>query len=127
LKGRNALISAVAGASLGLATPPIDLYPFAFLGQAALAYVLFDDKLRAKWTSGMLRGWLFGTAVNVVVLRFVPSTITRFTDLPWALGLLALLLLGMFQGLRWLVAGWIARQLFARRVPGFSRSRSRCG
>src|SRR5512140_609643 len=101
---------------LGLATPPIDIYPAAFVGQALLAHVLFDDDVRAKWSSGMLRGWLFGTAVNVVVLRFVPSTITRFTDLPWALGVVALLLLGMFQGLRWLVAGWLARQLHARRV-----------
>ncbi len=116
---RSVAISAVAGASLGLATPPVDFYPFAFIGQAALAYVLFTEDARAKWYSGALRGWVFGTAVNVAVLRFVPSTITRFTDLGWSLGVLALVLLGMFQGLRWLVAGWLARQLYARRVPSF--------
>jgi len=82
--------------------------------------VLFDDSTtKQKWYAGALRGWLFGTGVNVIVLRFVPSTITRFTDLPLAAGLLALLLLAMFQGLRWLVAGWLARQLFARQVPAF--------
>lgn len=89
------------------------------MGQAALAWVLFDEQPKVRWHAGALRGWLFGTGVNVIVLRFVPSTITRFTDLPLAAGLLALLLLAMFQGLRWLVAAWLARQLFARNVPSF--------
>ncbi len=111
---------------LGLATPPVDVYLAAFVGEALFAFALFDDgegparapKKRA-WLAGALRGWLFGTAVNVVVLRFVPSTIVRFTDLPWGLGVLALVLLGMFQGLGWLVCGWLTRQLMMRRVPSF--------
>jgi apolipoprotein N-acyltransferase len=81
--------------------------------------VLFDDAPKVKWHAGAFRGWLFGTGVNVIVLRFVPTTIARFTDLPVAAGLLALLLLAMFQGVRWLVAAWLARQLFQRRVPAF--------
>jgi apolipoprotein N-acyltransferase len=94
------------------------------LGQAALAWVLFEElgakqSTKPKWYAGALRGWLFGTGVNVIVLRFVPSTISRFTDLPLAAGLLALLLLAMFQGVRWLVAGWLARFLYARKVPAF--------
>ena len=113
---------------LGLATPPIDVYVAAFVGEALFAYALFDDLAetpKRPRLAGALRGWVFGTAVNVIVLRFVPATIVRFTDLPWALGALALLLLGMFQGLRWLVAGWLARQLAVsssrgdRRVPTF--------
>ncbi len=103
---------------LALATPPVDVFPAAFVGQAIFAYVLFDDHKTTR-TSGALRGWLFGTAVNVLVLRFVPSTITRFTDLNVGLALLALLLLAMFQGVRWMAAGWIARQLAARSVPRF--------
>ncbi len=103
---------------LALATPPVDFYPAAFVGLSVLAFVLFDDK-NTKRTSGALRGFVFGTAVNVLVLRFVPSTITRFTNLNVALGLLALLLLGAFQGLRWMVSAWIARQLYARGVPRF--------
>ena len=112
------VISAVGGAMLGLATPPIDFYPAAFVGEALFAFSLFDDE-KPRRLSGALRGWLFGTAVNVAVLRFAPSTIVRFTDLPWAAAALALLLLGMFQGLRWLVCGWLTVQLRARRVPGF--------
>jgi apolipoprotein N-acyltransferase len=114
-------LSAIGGAMLGLATPPVDVYPAAFVGQALFAFALLEDPEppRRPWLSGALRGWLFGTAVNFVVLRFVPATITRFTDLPWALGALALLLLAMFQGLRWLACGWLTRQLVQRRVPGF--------
>jgi apolipoprotein N-acyltransferase len=122
MKAKSVVLAAAGGAVMGLATPPIDLYPAALVGEIALAFALFgEDEPAGKrpWLAGSLRGWAFGAAVNVLVLRFVPATITRFTDLPWALGALALLLLGMFQGLRWLVAGWLTRQLVTRRVPGF--------
>jgi len=105
---------------MALATPPMNLYPAAFVGEALLAYALFEEaEWKRPWLSGALRGWVFGTAVNVIVLRFVPVTIGRFTDLPWAAGALALLLLGMFQGLRWMLAGWLTRQLVRKRVPRF--------
>ena len=125
---RLRLVIAIAGgAALGLATPPIDFYPAAWIGQAALAWALFeqhrDEAVSAstfrRWLTGALTGWLFGTAANVVVLRFVPTTIVRFTPLPLPVGLLALLLLGMAEGLRWLVVGAATRQLVLRRVPGF--------
>jgi apolipoprotein N-acyltransferase len=104
---------------LALATPPIDIYPAAWVGQALFAFSLFDEEEPHTRSGGALRGWLFGTSVNVLVLRFVPHTIARFTDLPRALALLALLLLAMFQGLRWLLAGWITQKLRQRRVPSF--------
>ncbi len=111
---------------LGLATPPIDLYPAAWIGQALLAFALFDQppnlavaKSWRRWLSGALLGWLFGTAVNLIVLRFVPPTITRFTDLPWAVAALALVLLAMFQGARWAAAGWLTQRLRERSVPPF--------
>src|SRR5512143_3509307 len=120
-------VAIAGGAALGLATPPIDFYPAAWIGQAALAYVLFEQhRLQAvptstfrRWLTGALTGWLFGTAANVVVLRFVPTTIVRFSPLPLPVGLLALLLLGMAEGLRWLAVGVATRQLMLRRVPGF--------
>ena len=109
---------------LGLATPPVDIYPAAWIGQALLAFTLLADDVTPKarwrrWLRGAFRGWVFGTAVNVVVLRFVPHTIAQFTDLPYVVGLLALLLLGMFQGLRWAIAAWLTQKLRERRVPGF--------
>jgi apolipoprotein N-acyltransferase len=99
------------------ATPPVDFYPAAWLGLALLALVLFEPSTTRRWLHGALRGWLFGTAVNFAVLRFVPHTITRFTDLPLPVGLLALLLLAMFQGIPWAFAGWVTCQLHERRVP----------
>ena len=73
---------------LGLATPPVDIYPAAWIGQALLAFTLLADDITPKarwrgWLRGAFRGWVFGTAVNVVVLRFVPHTIAQFTDLPY--------------------------------------------
>ncbi|HEY1958561.1 MAG TPA: apolipoprotein N-acyltransferase [Polyangiaceae bacterium] len=120
-RGARIALSAVGGAMLGLATPPIDFFAAAFVGEALFACALFHDDAKPKrpWAAGALRGWLFGTAVNIAVLRFAPSTIVRFTDLPWGVALLALVLLGMFQGLRWLVCGWLTMQLRMRRVPGF--------
>jgi len=119
-------LAIAGGATLGLATPPVDLYPAAWVGQAALAYVLFEQHAREgapsswrRWLASALTGWLFGTAANVVVLRFVPTTIVRFTPLPLPVGLLALLLLGMAEGLRWLAVAVVTRQLMLRRVPGF--------
>jgi apolipoprotein N-acyltransferase len=109
---------------MGSATPPFDIYPAAWVGQALLAFSLFEGSKRRqeltgiRWSHGALRGWVFGTAVSLVVLRFVPSTIARFTDLPAPVAWLALLLLAMFQGVPWLVAGWMTRQLYERRVPG---------
>src|SRR5450631_1073831 len=118
---RALLLSAIAGATLGLATPPIDFYPAAWIGQVLFAFVLFADETppvhkQARWAWGALRGLFFGTAVNVVVLRFVPVTIERFTDLSLVVALLALLLLSIFQGLRWAVASWMAKQLAMRGV-----------
>jgi len=104
---------------MGSATPPFDIYPAAWIGQALLALSLFEGGAEGRaWSRGALRGWAFGTTVSLVVLRFVPHTIARFTDLPVPVAWLALLLLSMFQGLPWLITGWITRQLFERGVPG---------
>jgi apolipoprotein N-acyltransferase len=106
----------LGGALMGSATPPIDFYAAAWLGLALLAFTVFEGPCKT-WRTGALRGWVFGTAVSLVVLRFVPHTITRFTTLPLPVALLALVLLSMFQGIPWMFAGWLARRLYQRRVP----------
>ncbi len=89
---------------------------------AGLAYGLHVDgvapRTRAKrfWEGG-LRGAAFGTAANVVALRFVPDVIARFTPLPWIVGVLALVLLAIEQSIRWAVVGMVMTQLSRRGVP----------
>jgi apolipoprotein N-acyltransferase len=54
---------------------------------------------------------------NAVALRFIPAVVTRFTPLPWAAGVVALLLLAAFEGTRWMVAGITCETLARARVP----------
>ena len=91
---------------------------------AALAYVLDLEQARAPAARtgralfrGGARGLAFGFAANLVALRFVPGVITRFTPLPWAVGALALALLALSQGLRWMAAAWVRNALVRWRVP----------
>src|ERR1019366_4441595 len=72
---------------------------------------------KARWLQGGLRGMAFGTAANVVALRFVPDVIVRFTPLPWTAGVLALLVLSIEQSARWAVLAMVAVQLERRGVP----------
>lgn len=110
-----------SGAMMALATPPWDLVPFPWLGLAVLAYLLDEDGPPASrfrsWTAGGLRGLVFGAGTNLVALRFVIPVVTRFTPLPWAAGLGALLLLSVEQGLRFAVASMLTLQLVRRGLP----------
>ncbi len=118
------VIAATAGAVLALAAPPFDAYPTLWLGMGALAFCLAEDPLWPAFASrsrvaltGARRGLLFGAAANVVALRFIPGVIARFTPLPWAAGLVALVLLAFFEGTRWMVAGVACETLARARVP----------
>ncbi len=66
---------------------------------------------------GALTGVFFGTAANVVALRFVPEVVARFSTLGVAVGGLALLLLALEQSLRWGVAAVLHRLLVRGGVP----------
>jgi apolipoprotein N-acyltransferase len=117
---RTYALALLGGAVLAAGTPPIDLYPAFWLGMAALAWLLDDDAARPALASplrrafpGAGRGVAFGVGANLVILRFIPTVLARFTPLPWAGGGLALLLLAAFEGLRWMVAG-VACQVLAR-------------
>lgn len=118
------VIAATAGAVLALAAPPFDAYPTLWLGMGALAFCLGEDpgwpafasRARVALT-GARRGLLFGTAANVVALRFIPGVVARFTPLPWVAGLVGLVLLAFFEGTRWMVAGVACETLVRARVP----------
>jgi apolipoprotein N-acyltransferase len=67
--------------------------------------------------AGGARGLAFGMGANIAGLRFVPAVIARFTPLPWALGVVALILLAWAQGLVWWAAAIARVQLVRVRVP----------
>jgi len=119
-------LAAVSGIAFALATPPVDLTPLVWLGLAGLAYALgaasppAKDTPLARACAGGGRGLAFGIGVNVFALRFVPTVIARFTPLPWAVGVVALLLLACAQALAWWVAGVVRVQLVTRaRLPAW--------
>jgi apolipoprotein N-acyltransferase len=66
---------------------------------------------------GARRGLAFGVGANLVALRFIPSVVARFTDLPYAAGLLGLVLLAFLEGSRWMVAAVASEALSLARVP----------
>lgn len=106
---------------MALSTPPWDLVVFPWLGLAVLETLLYDEGKASSRVgavaSGALRGLLFGAGTNLVALRFVVPVVTRFTPLPWAAGLAALVALALEQGLRFSVASVVTIQLARRGVP----------
>lgn len=99
---RRKLIAIVGGFVFACATPPLDLYPAVFIGLGAYAWLL-GDAPRAR--DAFALGWLWGTSAGLLGLRFVPSTIGRFTELGDVASLVALILLAAAQGLAWGLGG----------------------
>jgi apolipoprotein N-acyltransferase len=121
---RTYALALLAGVAFASAGPPLDLYPAVWVGMAALAWLLeggsptppLASRVRLGST-GALRGLAFGVGANLVLMRFLPATIARFTPLPWVAGVLGLVLLAAFEGLRWAVAGVACETLARARVP----------
>jgi apolipoprotein N-acyltransferase len=121
---RTHALALLAGALLASSAPPSDVYPALWIGMAALgwsldrdpAWPVFASRARVALT-GARRGLLFGVGANLVALRFVPAVIARFTPLPWAVGVLALVLLAAFEASRWMVAAVACETLVRARVP----------
>lgn len=111
--GTRALLG---GLLLALAAPPFPpaLIAFALVGAILLATTLDDE---TTFSRALLFGWLFGLATNLVAMSFVPQTITRFTDLPWAAAALGWVLLSLAQGGVWAVAAAVAWALGRLGVP----------
>ena len=103
------LVALGSGFVFAADSPPIDFTFGILLGLALLALS------RPTWK----RGFYFGFAANLEALRFVPKVIKTFTELPYAAGLLALVLLAAGQAVPWIVGMAIAKRLRERRgVPG---------
>jgi len=122
---RKYALSLLAGGVLASgAAPPLDLVPALWLGMVALAWLLAEDPSWPPFASrarvaltGARRGLLFGVGANIVALRFIPAVVARFTPLPWAVGVLGLVLLAAFEGLRWMATGVVCETLVRARVP----------
>jgi len=101
---------------LAAAAPP---FPPAMIGLAFLGVILLASCLEDETTLGraILYGWTFGLATNLVAMSFVPQTITRFTDLPWAAAVLGWVLLSFAQGGVWAIAAALAWGLSRIGVP----------
>ncbi|WP_394833251.1 apolipoprotein N-acyltransferase [Pendulispora rubella] len=116
-------LACLSGAFFACASPPFDLVSALWFGMAAFAYLLEECAEAAvpfSWFRGGLLGLGFGIGANVVALRFVPGVVTRFTPLPYSVGLVALVLLAAAQALRWMAAAWVWNALTQRmpwRVP----------
>ncbi len=111
------VLSAVAGLVFALTAPPTNLPWATLLGLGLFHLSLTLEVPRRSRLEGALRGLSFGTAANLVALRFVPGVIVRFTSLPTAVAYLALLLLACAQGLGWALVGFSTRWLSRRHVP----------
>lgn len=112
-------LALLAGMVLGLGSPPVDAYLALWLGLVAFAWLLespMPSGKRVAWT-GAMRGLAFGLGANLVLLRFITTVVVRFTPLPWPAAALALVLLSLFEGLRWMVAGVACETLARARVP----------
>lgn len=109
-------VAGVSGAVFAATAPPTDLTLGVFVGLALFASSLMDDAaLPARARSAAARGFLFGFVANLVALRFVPAVVVRFTPLPYAAAVLALVLLAAGQAVPW-VLGALAARLAARRA-----------
>ena len=123
----------VFGALMACATPPMNVYPMAWVGLVLFALMLELEsgepvrpgrwrRWSAPWRGG-LRGLAFGFGTNLVALRFVAPVVLRFSSLPSFTGPIALAAISTFEGTRWVVAaivyGWLVR-LGLRRVVAFA-------
>jgi apolipoprotein N-acyltransferase len=119
---RRLLYCLLSGALLACSTPPMNVYPMAWVGLVALFLLLDDGPLPARpamrdVARGSLRGLVFGLGTNLVALRFVSVVITRFAPLPSFVGPIALVVLAAFEGLRLAIAGIAYQWLVRARVP----------
>lgn len=107
---QRAFLAFISGTVFAASQPPIDVTAGILVGLGGFAFSISDHEAAGR------RGFVFGFGANLVALRFVPEVITRFTPLPYAAGVVALVLLAMAQALPWMAGGAVTG-LLARRIP----------
>jgi apolipoprotein N-acyltransferase len=115
LIGSETARAALGGLALAVSAPP---FPVALIFCAFVSVVLLASALEgATIRQGAVRGLFFGLFCNLVAMSFVPTTITRFTDLPWAAAIVGWILLSLGQGAVWAVCGFVTSVARRFRVP----------
>ncbi len=121
--GSKLVACLVGGALMACATPPMNVYPMAWLGLVGFFLLLEDGAgaearpaLRDAARAGLM-GLVFGIGTNLVALRFVSAVISRFASLPSFVGPIALLVLAAFEALRLASAAVLCRLLGRLGVP----------
>lgn len=112
--------AAFAGLLLAISAPP---FPSALIACAFLSTVLFAAALNgATIRQGLVRGLFFGWFTNLVAMSFVPGTIARFADLPWAAAVVGWVLLSLGQAVPWAICGLLtaAAQRRVSLAPAFA-------
>jgi apolipoprotein N-acyltransferase len=126
---RRLLAYLVSGALMACATPPMNVYPMAWLGLVAFFVLLRRDFSGAPDAGGggrralrevgraSLFGLVFGIGTNLVALRFISAVVTNFAQVPRFVGPLSVVFIAAFEGLRLAIAAGLYRGLFRLRVP----------
>lgn len=114
----RAALALISGAVFALTSPPLDWHGAVWLGLFGQAIALGrrDESNEPMLRSGFGRGWLFGLGANLVVLRFVPEVITRFSPLPMPAAALAYVLLACAQAIPWAIGGAVTAFLARQRA-----------
>jgi len=121
-KRRGTLLAFASGLVFAASTPPTDLQPGILIGLVGFALAFFHAGTEPKVVrAGASRGFFFGLAANLFALRFVPEVMARFTDLPAALGWVALVLLSAVQALPWALGAALGSWLAHPRPAAASR------
>jgi apolipoprotein N-acyltransferase len=113
------------GALMACATPPMNVYPMAWLGLVGFYFLLRRTETPAGERVSVVRdagratllGLVFGIGTNLVALRFVSAVVTKFASVPGFVGPLSVLVIAAFEGLRLAIAGGVHRALTRAGVP----------
>jgi apolipoprotein N-acyltransferase len=113
---RTAGLAAAGGLVFALSAPPTDLYPSVLVG-LGLLYAATRCAPKARVAAAL--GLIWATAAGIVGMAFIPGVIARFTPIGFGGGVVALVLLAMFQAVAWAAGAALAHALARQcRVPG---------
>ncbi len=104
-----------AALALGVAScvgfPPLGLWPVGLAGVAGLAWLVWRS---AGWRQAAWRGWLFGVAHFTAVDNWIATAFTYQSEMPAALGWIAVPLLALYLALYPAIAAGLARAIAGR-------------